>query len=168
MRPQQYSKVYDWFTARPAALAALRLAGGALPAVFAGGYLLLLGLLAGRWAAGLDSMRPLARAVLAPAAAFAGGSGLRAALDRPRPYQQPGFTPLIPKGTRGRSFPSRHVLSGAAIAMAWLPVSPGAAAALAALTALLAVQRVLAGVHAPADVLAGAAFGALIGALALL
>ena len=167
MRPQQYRKVYDWFTARPAALTALRAAGRALPLLFAGAYALLLGLLAAGTAAGAYPMRLAARAVLTPGAVFAGGSALRAALDRPRPYQQPGFTPLLPKATQGKSFPSRHVLSGAVIATAWLPVSPAAAGVLAALVLALAAQRVLAGVHSPADVLAGAALGFALGVLGM-
>ena len=168
MRPQQYRKVYDWFTARPAALRALRLTGRALPVLFAGAYLALLGLLAAGTAAGVYPMRLAARAVLGPGAVFGGGSALRAALDRPRPYQQPGFVPLLPKDTQGKSFPSRHVLSGAVIAAAWLPVSPAAAGLLAALTAALGVQRVLAGVHTPADAAAGALLGFGLGALGML
>ena len=35
MRPQQYRKVYDWFTARPAALRALRLTGSQAAAMTA-------------------------------------------------------------------------------------------------------------------------------------
>ena len=163
MGPQQYRKVYTWFAARPAAWTALRLANRLLPWVSAGAYLALLGLLAARWAAGEGGGWLLAKSVLAPGAAFVGGSALRAALDRPRPYQQPGFTPLVPKATRGRSFPSRHALSGAVIAMVWLPVCPAAAAALAAVDLALCALRVLAGVHFVRDVAAGAALGFLVG-----
>ena len=114
MSPAQYAKIYRWFAARPPALTALRLANRWLPLASAGEL--------------------LARAVLAPGAVFLGGSALRAALDRPRPYQQPGFVPLLPKDTLGRSFPSRHALSAGAIAAAWLPVCPAASALLGALT----------------------------------
>ena len=110
-------------------------------------------------AAGGGPLGLLARAVLAAGAVFLGGGALRAALDRPRPYQQPGFVPLLPKDTLGRSFPSRHALSAGAIAAAWLPVCPAASALLGALTLALCAARVLAGVHTPADVLAGAALG---------
>ena len=167
MGPQQYRKVYTWFAARPAAWTALRLANRLLPWVSAGAYLALLGLLAARWAAGEGGGWLLAKSVLAPGAAFAGGSALRAALDRPRPYQQPGFVPLLPKETLGRSFPSRHALSAAVIAAAWLPVSPAACAVLAMLALALCAARVLAGVHTPADVLAGAALGFALGALGM-
>ena len=166
MRPQSYRKVHAWFTARPAALAALRLAGAALPLASAGSYAVLLVLLALRSAG--SGFGPLVRAVCVPAGVFALGSALRAALDRPRPYQQPGFVPLVPKETQGRSFPSRHALSGAVIAAAWLPTAPAAALALAVLDLALCAQRVLAGVHTVRDVAAGAALGFALGAAGML
>ena len=167
MRPDQYAVIYRWFAARPAALTALRLANRWLPLASAGAYALLLALLGVRLAAGAGDMGLLARAVLVPGAVFGGGSVLRAVLNRPRPYQQPGFVPLLPKGTLGRSFPSRHALSAAVIAAAWLPVSPAACAVLAVLALALCAARVLAGVHTPADVLAGAALGFALGALGM-
>lgn len=172
MSPQQYRKIYDWFAARPAALAALRLCNRGLPLVQAGAYLALLGLLGGRrlgiLPAGEDSMQLLTRAVLVPGAVFLGGSALRAALNRPRPYQQPGFTPLLPRDKEGKSFPSRHAMSGAVIAVAWLPVS-GAVSAVLAVSALgICAARVLAGVHSVGDVAAGAALGFGLGALGML
>ena len=137
MRPDRYAVIYHWFAARPAALTALRLANRWLPLASAGAYALLLALLAVRLAAGAGDMGLLARAVLVPGAVFGGGSVLRAVLNRPRPYQQLGFVPLLPKETLGRSFPSRHALSAAVIAAAWLPVSPAACAVLAVLALAL-------------------------------
>lgn len=167
MRPALYARVYRWFAARPAALTALRLANRWLPRISAGAYALLLVLLGARLVSGTAPAELLVRAVLTPAAVFAAGSALRAVLDRPRPYQQPGFVPLLPKQTLGRSFPSRHALSAAVIAAAWLPVCPAASAALAVLALALCAVRVLAGVHTPADVLAGAALGFALGALGM-
>ena len=168
MTPEKYRKIHTWFSARPAALKALALCSRLLPLVQAAAYLALLALLGFRWAAGEDSMRLLARAVLVPGAVLAGGSALRAALNRPRPYEQPGFTPLLPKETAGKAFPSRHTLSGAVIAMAWLPVSGAAAAVLAVLAVAIGATRVLAGVHWVKDVAAGAALGFGLGALGML
>ena len=45
MTPQQYKKIYDWFTARPGALAALAAADLFLPRLLFLGYPVLLGLL---------------------------------------------------------------------------------------------------------------------------
>ena len=168
MSPRRYRKIYVWFSARPAALAALAACTRLLPLIQAGAYLVLLALLGFRWAAGEDSMQLLARAVLVPGAVFAGGSTLRAALNRPRPYEQPGFAPLLPKETAGKAFPSRHTLSGAVIAMAWLPVSGAAAAVLSAAALAIGATRVLAGVHWVRDVAAGAALGFGLGALGML
>lgn len=168
MSPERYSRVYRWFAARPAARAALAACTRFLPLAQAGMYLALLGLLAARTAAGEDCMQMLARAVLVPGAVFVGGSALRAALNRPRPYQQPGFTPLLPKETGGKSFPSRHALSGAVIAMAWLPVNPAVAGVLTVSALAICVTRVLAGVHWVRDVAAGAALGLGLGALGML
>ena len=84
----------------------------------------------------------------------------RAAINRPRPYEALNFTPLFPKDTKGQSMPSRHCFSAAAIVAAaftvWVPL--GVAACL--LAAVVAVTRVLTGVHYPSDVLAGLTFGA--------
>ena len=55
--------------------------------------------------------------------------------------------------------PSRHCFSVAAIAVAVWYVLPPAALLLAALAVLIAVSRVLCGVHYISDVLAGLAFG---------
>ena len=95
-----------------------------------------------------------------PAAVYVLGTLLRAAINRPRPYEALNFTPLFPKDTKGQSMPSRHCFSAAAIVAAaftvWVPL--GVAACL--LAAVVAVTRVLTGVHYPSDVLAGLAFGA--------
>ena len=71
-------------------------------------------------------------AALVPAAAFLVGTALRKGINRPRPYTKYGEEPLFP-----------------------------AALLLAALAVLIAVSRVLCGVHYISDVLAGLAFGAI-------
>ena len=100
------------------------------------------------------------RVLAVPAAVYVLGTLLRAAINRPRPYEALNFTPLFPKDTKGQSMPSRHCFSAAAIVTAaftvWVPL--GVAACL--LAAVVAVTRVLTGVHYPSDVLAGLAFGA--------
>ena len=157
MSEQQYKAVRAWFLARPAALAALRAADKALPALVYLPYTALLG-----WLAFAGDPR-LWRAAGVPAAAFLLGSGLRAALNRPRPYEVYGLPPLVPKQTKGQSFPSRHLFSAGVIAAAFWWISPPLGLALAGITALLAPERVLAGVHFVRDVLAGAALGGLCG-----
>lgn len=157
MTKAQYQAVFTWFRARPAAKAVLKaVSGGAVAAVYAV-YIGLLGWLA--W-----QRQTLFWGVLCvPAAAFLTGTALRAALDRPRPYEALGFAPLFPKSTRGKSLPSRHSFCAAAIAVAAGAVSTPLGAGMAALAAVIAATRVLCGVHWPADVLTGLAFGAAVG-----
>jgi undecaprenyl-diphosphatase len=81
--------------------------------------------------------------------------------QRPRPYQEhPGsIVPLIAP-SHDPSFPSDHAAAAFAIAIAVLLVAPKAGRVFVAWALLIAVSRVLVGVHYPSDVIAGAAVGA--------
>lgn len=155
MTAERYRAVFAWFERRPAAKAALGLARrGAVAAVYA----LYLGLLA--WLAW--RRQPVFwRVLLVPAAIFLLGSGVRAAINRPRPYEALGFAPLFPKATRGKSMPSRHCFSAAGIAVTVWPVAPALGGVLLVLALGIAASRVLAGHHYISDVAAGLAFGAI-------
>ena len=154
MKTEQYNAMLGWFRARPAARRALRIAStGAVAAV----YVLYAGLLSWLF---WQSSPLLPGEVLVPAVVFVAGSVLRKAINRPRPYETLGFAPLFLKDTRGQSFPSRHCFSAACIAVAAWFACPPLAAVLGVLGCVLAVSRVLSGVHYPSDVLAGLAFGA--------
>ena len=154
MNEQQYRTVIGWFNARPAAKKALRaVSTGSAVAV----YLLYLGLLA--WLAWHAMWVPLGVTAVVPAAAFVVGTALRAAINRPRPYTKYGFVPLFPKDKTGQSMPSRHCFSAAAIAATVWYVLPPLGAVLAVLAVIIAVSRVVTGVHFVSDVLAGLAFG---------
>jgi membrane-associated phospholipid phosphatase len=67
--------------------------------------------------------------------------------------------------TAERSFPSRHVASGLAMAAIGRDAHPKLGAAMAAVAWLLGLSRVAAGLHYPSDVLAGAALGRALGYL---
>lgn len=153
MNEQRYRAVIGWFNARPAAKRVLYLVSrGEVAAVY-----LLYGILL-LWLAARHRTL-LVPAALVPAAAFWLGSALRARLDRPRPYTALGYQPLFPKKEKGRSMPSRHCFSAAAIAVAAWYCSVPLGLALAVLAAAIAVSRVITGVHYISDVLAGLAFG---------
>ena len=125
-------------------------------------YLLYLGMLA--WLA-WHRMGQLWPALVVPASAFVVGTLVRKLIDRPRPYTALGFTPLFPKDKTGQSMPSRHCFSAAAIAgTAWY-VLPPLGAVLAVLGVLIAISRVVTGVHYISDVLAGLAFGSVFAVL---
>lgn len=153
MNEQRYRAVIAWFNARPAAKrAAYLLSRGAVAAV----YVLYIGLLA-VLALGRDPLWFGAAGV--PAAAFVVGTALRAAIDRPRPYVALGYTPLFPKADTGCSMPSRHCFSAAAIAVTAWGCSAPLGAVLGGLAVVIALSRVLTGVHYISDVVAGLAFG---------
>lgn len=154
MNAEQYRAVIGWFNARPAAKKALWLVSHGTVALV---YVWYLGMLA--WLA-WHRMGQLWPALVVPAAAFLLGTLVRKLIDRPRPYTALGFTPLFPKDKAGQSMPSRHCFSAAAIAgAAWYVYQPWGLA-LAVLAVIIAVSRVVTGVHYISDVLAGLAFGA--------
>ena len=159
MTAQRYQAIFDWFRARPAALRALEYAQkiSVLGVYLVYGAVLAVTL----WQRSGQFWRVLA----VPAAVYVLGTLLRAAINRPRPYEALNFTPLFPKDTKGQSMPSRHCFSAAAIVAAaftvWVPLGVAACLLAAAAAGVWAVQtRVLTGVHYPSDVLAGLAFGA--------
>ena len=111
----------------------------------------------------------LLRAVLVPGISFVLVTVLRKAINAPRPYEVFDASPVIPKDTRGNSFPSRHAFSIFVIAMTFCACCPLAWAGPVMLAAgvLLAVIRVVSGVHFPRDVVVGALLGMLAGFVGL-
>ena len=176
MTAEQYRPIYDWFAARPAACRLLRLTNKALPPLVAATYLALLGVLGWDWVqkyrtammtsfTGYQTIADeafwrLVRAVLVPAAVLVIGSVLRKAINAPRPYQQPGFVPLVAKSKTGSSLPSRHSFSAGCLMVVGWWVHPLAGAWLTAAAVLVCVTRVLVGVHHIRDVAAGLVLGA--------
>lgn len=98
--------------------------------------------------------------ILVPAVNFLLLTLFRRIFNRPRPYEAFEIPPVIPKDTKGKSFPSRHVFSSMVIAMTFLLVSPWPVIGVVfvVLTVLLAIVRVLSGLHYPSDVIAGALY----------
>jgi undecaprenyl-diphosphatase len=93
-------------------------------------------------------------------------TGLKAAVDRPRPFEVlPEADPLM-GGTVGNAFPSGHAATSAAGAVALALLVRRFVPALALLAAAISFSRIYVGVHYPLDVVAGAALGAVV-ALAL-
>lgn len=97
------------------------------------------------------------RAALVPAAIFLTVTALRPMFNRQRPYDAFGIPPVGKwEPGKGRSMPSRHAASAAAIALAVMWVYPSAWVILfmSLLCALISALRVLSGKHYPSDVLA--------------
>ena len=102
MTAEHYHALYRWFDAHPAARRFVVALDRWLPLVPFVCYPVLLCLLnvrlvqlfLTRQSAAPDLMSEIARSILVPGITFWVGTALRARLDRPRPYDQPGFTPL--------------------------------------------------------------------------
>ena len=175
MDPEQYHALRDWLDARPTARELVIAANHWLPAVPFLCYPVLLVILNLHWfallrtgsPAALDFMQTIARAILVPGVTFWFGTVLRRRLNRPRPYEQPGFVPLVAKETKGCSFPSRHALSAAVLAMVWLYFYRPFGVIMVCIALLICLLRVLAGVHFIRDVAAGAALGFVCGAVGM-
>ena len=162
MTPERYKRLTDWLEGHPALREGIILLNRWLPLVPFVCYPVLLVLLNLRWfrmltigrgGGALDFMQVIARAILVPGLAFGLGTILRARLNFPRPYEQPGFVPLVSKETHGNSCPSRHALSAAVLGMVWLYFYPAVGVVMLAIAALICLLRVLSGAHFVRDVL---------------
>lgn len=105
------------------------------------------------------------RVLLAPMISFILVSIFRTYLNAPRPYEVADTDPIIKKDTKGKSFPSRHVFSVFVIATTLFYISKPLGIFLMVIGFILAILRVVGGVHFPRDVIAGALIGILSGFL---
>ena len=101
--------------------------------------------------------------VLVPGLGFVLLSWVRARIDAPRPYELAAINPLLDSSTHGKSFPSRHVGSGALIGSSLVFVHPLLGIGVLLITVVLALVRVLGRVHFPRDVVAGYVAGVVFG-----
>ena len=161
---QHYEQRYEQWAAplrgRPGVVRALNIVNHGIVVVFYAAYALLLG-----WACVSDPWK-LAPLVGVTAVGFAAVSFFRRRFNAPRPYECCSIAPLIARDGAGKSFPSRHAFSAFAIAASWFVASAPVAVVLLVAAVVLAVCRVLGGVHFPRDVVAGAFIGSATGALA--
>ncbi len=111
---------------------------------------------------------PLLVAFALPLASFIALTLLRVLINAPRPYEVFNAAPVIPKKTKGKSFPSRHVFSIFVIGTTFLAVAPTPLFGIIILLLGfgLAIVRVYTGLHFPRDVIAGALLGIAAGSLA--
>lgn len=151
MTPERYEKIVAPLRRHPRAVAAMAGANQALTALCYIAYPLLLLVLLG------ERDGRFWRCLLVPAVSFTAVTLFRAACNAPRPYEQ-GIDALLKKKRAGHSFPSRHVFSAVMIAVTAAYLSPARSVPLFAVAALLALIRLLGGVHYPRDGLCGALF----------
>lgn len=103
------------------------------------------------------------KCIVVPATAFVVVSIFRKLIDSPRPYTNYDITPLINKDKIGESFPSRHTLSAFLITMTGFYVYFPVGIVLTVMSLIIAITRVVSGVHFTKDVIAGAVIGILSG-----
>ena len=104
----------------------------------------------------------LYRSILIPGVSFLLVTLYRKTVSSPRPYQVYNFVPVLDKDTQGKSFPSRHVFSIFMVAFTVMQSSLIFGIILAFMGLVLAVIRVIGGVHFIKDVLAGFVMAAII------
>ncbi|MBR1740480.1 MAG: phosphatase PAP2 family protein [Lachnospiraceae bacterium] len=92
-------------------------------------------------------------------------SFFRAHAHQKRPYEIYDIKPLIPKDTREKSFPSRHIFSIYVIGVTVCFYHIFLGIFICVMGVFLAVIRVVAGVHFPRDVIWGAVIGSVCGGL---
>lgn len=110
----------------------------------------------------------LVRALAVPAACFLLVTALRPLIGKQRPYDRYGLPPVGEyRPGKGKSMPSRHAASAAAIAFAVIRLYPVPAVAvfMLALCAVIAALRVVSGQHDVSDVLAALLLSAAVSAL---
>ncbi len=100
-----------------------------------------------------------------PASGFVILSLFRKKINHPRPYETWDIRPLLDKDSSGQSMPSRHVFSATIISMAYFHAWTLIGMILLICSGVLALVRVLCGVHYPKDVLVGYVCGLLWGFL---
>ena len=164
MKKSTYIRMTDALRARPQLARAVSLANKGITDVVYVAYPCLIVWLA--WQAAVSgTWGALAHALLVPGISFVLVTVVRRAINAPRPYEVFGVVPVIPKDTKGNSFPSRHAFSIFVIAVTFCACCPLAWAGPLMLAAgvALAVIRVVSGVHFPRDVVAGAALGIVLG-----
>ena len=99
------------------------------------------------------------RCLFVPGVMFFVVTLLRKIINRPRPYEKLAIEPVIEKDKSGQSMPSRHIFSVFVIAMTFLYINPVLSVPFFFIGIVMALVRILGGVHYPSDVIIGAAIG---------
>ena len=100
-----------------------------------------------------------------PACGFLLETGIRAKLNRPRPYEVLDIPPLQKKDTQGKSFPSRHAFSAAILSVSFYFLNPKLGFLFILFSIIIGFCRIFMGVHWIKDVVAGLLFGWIFGYL---
>ncbi len=105
------------------------------------------------------------KATLVPLGVLIIVTAMRYIINAKRPYEKYNYTPVVKKDTKGKSFPSRHTASAFIIAMAFLYIDTTLGVIMLVLATIIAITRVLSGVHFIHDVIGGALISIITGIL---
>ncbi len=157
MNRTRYTAMTEWFSNHKRIRSALAFFYKFLPYIFWAAYPLLL-IIKGFIAMDRDFVTML----VVPPSVFIGVTIMRKLINRPRPYEKYSTPSVIFKERKGCSFPSRHAASAFVIAMCGYVVSLPLGIALTILATVVALTRILAGVHYISDVVFASLFSVLI------
>lgn len=101
--------------------------------------------------------------VLVPLGVFLMVTALRKLINEQRPYEKYGIEPVFAKDTKGKSMPSRHTASAFIISMVMLRINPYLGIGFLAVSFVIMISRVLAGVHYIRDIFVGMTISIVIG-----
>ena len=93
--------------------------------------------------------------IIPTGASFFAVSVARSVVNKPRPYEKMNITPLKSNPKSGKSFPSRHTFSAFAVAFSTYFIHPACFYVLITVAVMIAVLRVLCGMHYVKDVVVG-------------
>jgi len=127
-------------------------------------YALILAMLLTGWG---HDLRPVAHMVLTGLVCTALYKWLKSKTSRPRPYAVEAAVSAAADPLDAFSFPSGHTLHAVAFTIIAVAYYPILAWLLVPFSLLVAMSRLILGLHYPSDVLAGAALGALVAASSL-
>jgi membrane-associated phospholipid phosphatase len=105
------------------------------------------------------------RVLLSVGAVYVAVAAIGLRWERHRPFAQFEAIRELVSHAPHRSFPSRHVASAFAMATVAMPVHAAIGRLMGSLACALAASRVVAGLHYPSDVIAGALLGVAVGRL---
>ena len=160
MNEINYTKIRLWFLAENIRIKLLMFLYKTLPLIVFVSYSILCVWLL------VKSDARIFKVILIPLVFFVVVSIIRKITNTPRPYVVLNIEPLVKRNKSGESFPSRHVLSVSIIAVSFFYINPWIGVFMSVIAVLIAVIRVLSGVHFIKDVVVGAFISYLIGGLA--
>ena len=156
---EQYLKIKNYFSSGKPQMYTLKFVYKILPIFVFISYPLLLGYLY------LKGDGRLIRSITVPLGVFVTVTIIRKFINCQRPYEKFDIQPLIPKDTKGKSFPSRHTASAAVIGMTFLYINVPLGIVFLIISVLIGLSRICGGVHFPRDTAAGFLYAVIMSAV---